>query len=86
MSDSGPPIPMLKRWEMDDYQPTIFRKGETMSDDEYTAAMVAWALHALDALDRFDNLALELPELLEALSGPERDRALRAMLERGADE
>ena len=57
-----------------------------MSDDEYTAAMVAWALHALDALDQLDNCAIEVHELLEALSGPTRDRALRAMLERGADE
>ena len=78
MSDPGPPIPMLKRWEMDDYQPTIFRKGETMSDDEYTAAMVAWALHALDALDRYDNCAIEVHELLAALNEPARDRAARA--------
>jgi len=82
VSDDDPPIPVLKRWATDDYQPAIFRKGEPMSDDEYTAAMTTWALHALDALDRYDNLALDLAELFQALSGPERDRALRARIAR----
>ena len=49
-----------------------------MSDDEYTAAMTTWALHTLDALDRYDNCAIELHELLAALNGPARDRAARA--------